>query len=47
LGKELDLEEHADGTSTIETQRNAGWQGHLMISISANYKIFKLWNRKK
>lgn len=47
LGKELDLEEHADGTATIETQRNAGWQGHLMISISANYKIFKLWNRKK
>jgi len=47
LGKELDLEEHADGTLAIETQRNTGWQGHLMISISANYKIFKLWNRKK
>lgn len=47
LGKELDLEEHPDGGMTIETQKNAGWQGHLMISISVNYKIFKLWNRKK
>ncbi len=47
LGKELELVEHADGTMTIEKQSNAGWEGHLMISISANYKIFKIWNRKK
>lgn len=47
LGRELDIMEHPDGSLTIEKEKNAGWQGHLMISISANYKIFKLWNRKK
>ena len=45
LGKELDLEEE-EGVYKIVTQKNAGWQGHLMISISVNYKIVKLWKRK-
>jgi hypothetical protein len=46
LGKELDLEESEEGKLSIEKQKNAGWQGHLMISISVNYKIAKIWNRK-
>ncbi len=47
LGKELDLEEDEEGLYKIVTQKNAGWQGHLMISVSVNYKIVKLWKRKK
>lgn len=47
LGKELHLEEAEDGSLSIEKHKHAGWQGHLLISISVNYKIMKLWNRKK
>jgi hypothetical protein len=47
LGRELDLVTHEDGSMTIEKQHNAGWEGHLMISISANYKLFKLWKPRK
>lgn len=45
LGKEL----HAhveDGTVEIEKHNNAGWEGHLLFSISANYKFLKLWKPK-
>ncbi len=47
LGKELHAHEDEQGDMHIELEKNAGWEGHLLISISANYKIFKLWNRKK
>lgn len=45
LGKEL----HAhieDGTVEIEKHTNAGWEGHLLFSISANYKFLRLWKSK-
>lgn len=47
LGKELHTHENEQGQIYIEEHKNAGWEGHLLISISVNYKIFKLWNAKK
>lgn len=45
LGKELHA--HVDGDHLeIEKHNNAGWEGHLLISISANYKFMKLWKPK-
>lgn len=46
LGKELHAHEEEDGHIEIEEHKNAGWEGHLLVSISVNYKIFNLWNRK-
>ena len=47
LGKELEIEENEEGDLSIEKHKHAGWQGHLLISISINYKLAKIWNRKK
>lgn len=47
LGKELHVEENEEGNMELELHKNAGWEGHLLLSISVNYKIFKLWNRNK
>lgn len=47
LGKELHAHEEEDGSILIETHQNAGWEGHLLISISFNYKIARLWKAKK
>lgn len=47
LGKELHAHEEEDGSIAIEEHKNAGWEGHLLISISFNYKIAKLWKAKK
>lgn len=47
LGEELDAHENNEGVVTIHTHKHAGWEGHLLISLSANYKIVKLWKRKK
>jgi hypothetical protein len=46
LGEELDAHENDEGVMTIHTHKHAGWEGHLLISLSANYKIVKLWKRK-
>jgi len=46
LGEELDAHENSEGVMTIHTHKHAGWEGHLLISLSANYKIVKLWKRK-
>ncbi|HWB63476.1 MAG TPA: hypothetical protein VG603_08205 [Chitinophagales bacterium] len=47
LGKEVDAEEDPDGSMEIVTHKNAGWEGHLLISLSANYKIAQLWKPKQ
>jgi hypothetical protein len=47
LGKELHVEENDEGNMELELHKNAGWEGHLLLSISVNYKICKLWNRNK
>jgi hypothetical protein len=45
LGKELHA--HIEGDELhIEKHANAGWEGHLLISLSANYKFMKLWKPK-
>ncbi|MBL0310010.1 MAG: hypothetical protein IPP77_10120 [Bacteroidetes bacterium] len=46
LGKELHAEENEAGEMEIELHKNAGWEGHLLLTLSVNYKIYKLWNRK-
>lgn len=43
LGKELHAHEEEDGSIEIEEHKNAGWEGHLLISVSVNYKFLKLW----
>lgn len=47
IGPELEAEEQPDGSIEIEKHKNAGWEGHLLISLSANYKIAKLWKPKR
>jgi hypothetical protein len=47
LGKEIHAEVNPEGRMEIEVHKHAGWEGHLLVNISANYKIFKVWNRKK
>lgn len=47
LGNDLHAHVHDDGDVHIEEHSNAGWEGHLLISISANYKIARLWKSKK
>jgi hypothetical protein len=47
LGNELHAHVEDDGEVHIEEHQNAGWEGHLLVSISANYKIARLWKSKK
>jgi hypothetical protein len=46
LGKELHAHEEEDGSIAIEEHKNAGWEGHLLISISVNYKFLQLWKHR-
>ncbi len=46
LGDELYAHENTEGVMHIHTHKHAGWEGHLLVSLSANYKIVKLWKRK-
>jgi hypothetical protein len=47
LGKELHAHEEEDGSIELETHKNAGWEGHLLVSLSVNYKFLQLWKPKK
>lgn len=47
LGEELDVHEKQDGNMFIESHKHTGWEGHLLISLSVNYKIVKLWKRDR
>lgn len=44
LTKEVEVEFDGDHYH-IEKQNDRGLEGHLLTTISVNYKIFKLWNR--
>lgn len=45
LGKELHA--HAeDGELHIEKHGHAGWEGHLLVTLGANYKFMRLWKPK-
>src|SRR5688572_27789698 len=46
LGKELHAHEEENGSIRLEEHKNAGWEGHLLISISVNYKFLQLWKPK-
>ncbi len=46
LGGELHT--HIDnGEIEIEEHPGVSWEGHLLLSLSVNYKIAQLWKRKK
>lgn len=43
LGREVEVELTPANTVEIERNRNAGWEGHIMLILSVNYKIARLW----
>lgn len=47
LGKDLETIQNSDGSVSITDAKAAGWEGHVMIILSAHYKICRLWNKKK
>ncbi|HLP50237.1 MAG TPA: hypothetical protein VK154_05095 [Chitinophagales bacterium] len=47
LGKELHTDETPDGEIEIEEHKNAGWEGHLLLSLSVNYKFLQLWKARR
>ncbi len=47
LGKELHVEEEPDGEMHLELHKNAGWEGHLLLNVSVNYKFLQLWKPRK
>ncbi len=44
LTKELEAE-ITDNTTSIIQQKNTSLEGHLLTTLSLNYKLFKLWNK--
>ncbi len=46
LGKELHAHAEEDGSLHVEEHKNAGWEGHLLFTLSFNYKFLKLWKPK-
>lgn len=46
LGKEIHTHEEEDGSLAIEEHKNAGFEGHMLFTISFNYKIVKLWKAR-
>ncbi|MES2836128.1 MAG: outer membrane beta-barrel protein [Bacteroidota bacterium] len=51
LGKEIDAHTHTNSAGVeelfIEEAAHQGLEGHLLTTLSMNYKIANLWNRKK
>lgn len=45
LTKELEVEIHDDGDLHIHEHEEASLEGHLLTTISLNYKIFRLWKK--
>jgi hypothetical protein len=43
LGNELHAHPNTNGEIIIEEHKNAGWEGHLLFTLSANYKLARLW----
>lgn len=46
LTEEVDLRKHEDGSFESHKHSHGGLEGHLLITLSMSYKIFKLWKRK-
>lgn len=47
LGNDLHAHVHNGNEVHIEEHTSAGWEGHLLVTLSANYKIARLWKSKK
>lgn len=45
LTKELEVETHDDGEMHIHEHEEASLEGHLLTTVSLNYKIVKLWKK--
>lgn len=46
LTEEVDLHKHEDGKYEPHKHSHGKLEGHLLITLSMNYKIFRLWKRK-
>lgn len=47
LGNEVDAGLDKEGNVQISEEKNAGWEGHIMLILSVHYKIAKLWKPKE
>lgn len=48
LGKDIHVHESEEtGELFIEEHKNSGFEGHLLFTLSFNYKVVKLWKSKK
>lgn len=45
LTKELEIDTHEDGDIHIHQHSESTLEGHLLTTISINYKLFKLWKK--
>ncbi len=45
LTKELIVEEHEAGDIQIIEHAHSSLEGHLLTTISLNYKLFRLWKK--
>ncbi len=45
LTKELEIETHDDGETHIHQHDGSSLEGHLLNTVSINYKLFKLWKK--
>jgi hypothetical protein len=47
LGNDVDSELNPDGSVSIREYKGAGFEGHIMVILSAHYKFLRLWTPKK
>ncbi|MCX8081612.1 MAG: hypothetical protein N3F09_10290, partial [Bacteroidia bacterium] len=46
LTSEVDIHKNSDGQYVAHNHSHGGLEGHMLLTLSMNYKIFKLWRRK-
>lgn len=47
LGNSIHAHEEEDGSINIETHKHAAWEGHLLVTLSLNYKLMRLWKPRR
>ena len=45
LTKELEVEQHENGDIHIQDHSHNSLEGHLLATVSLNYKLFRLWKK--
>lgn len=46
LGHEVEAKLNSENTVVVDKYSNAAWEGHIMLILSVNYKLGKLWTPK-